>query len=100
MGLELPTYMVRLKKLVLFSLEKRCCIGDLTTLCNCVTEVWKEDKMRIFSEMHKDRIRGNRHKLQRTSKILGKRLLQQGWSNLEQGHREVADSPSIEILET
>lgn len=84
----------------LFSLEKTCLKGDPTTLCNCLIGGCKEDKTRFFSEMHKGRIRGHRHKLQHRSKILGKRLSQQGWSNLEQGHRGGVDSPSIEILET
>ncbi|KAK4826326.1 hypothetical protein QYF61_007411 [Mycteria americana] len=99
-GLELLTYKVRLRKLGLFSLEKRCLKGDLTTLCNCLIGGCKEDKIRLLSDMDKDGIRGNRHKLQHRSKILGKRLSQQGWSNLEQGQREGVDSPSIEILET
>jgi len=57
----------------------------------------REVKISVFSEMHKDGTRGNRHKLQHRTKVLEERILQQGCSNLEQGHREGVDTPSIDI---
>lgn len=46
-----------------FSLEKRKFSGDLVAVYNYMVKGFREDKARLFSEVHDSRTRGNKPKL-------------------------------------
>ena len=62
-ALEHLSYEERLRKMQLFSLEQRRLRGIFVNAYKQLTQQCKEDRTKVFSEVPRDRARGNGHKL-------------------------------------
>ena len=102
-GLEHLSYKERLRELGLFSLEKRRLRGDLRNASKYLQGGGQEDGTRLFLVVHRDRTRGNGHKLKHRKFQLNMRKnvftlrLTEPWPRLP---REAVESPSLEIFKT
>jgi len=99
-GLEHLSYEERLRELGLFSLKKKRLRADLINAYKYLKGGCQDDGTRLFSVVPSNRTRGNEGKLKHKMFRLSMRKnftlsVTEHWNRLS---REIADSPSLEVL--
>ena len=100
-GLEHLSYEERLRKLGLFSLEKRKLWGDLMVAFQYLKGAYKQEGEWLFVRVHSDRTRGNGFKLGQGRfglDIRKKFFHAKGGETLNRLPKEVVDAPSLEAF--